>query len=82
MTYNIIGRYKPDRLNFHNIITYQRNGTAYPLKKIHDALKSAGVRYDFLFIDRIQACRYLVKDFGTSESPKSTRQRDSRYAPT
>ncbi|MCU7915830.1 MAG: hypothetical protein KZQ65_08010 [Candidatus Thiodiazotropha sp. (ex Gloverina cf. vestifex)] len=28
-----------------------------------------------------QACRYLVKDFGTSESPKSTRQRDSRYAP-
>ncbi|MCU7915214.1 MAG: hypothetical protein KZQ65_04710, partial [Candidatus Thiodiazotropha sp. (ex Gloverina cf. vestifex)] len=31
---------------------------------------------------RLQACRYLVKDFGTSESPKSTRQRDSRYAPT
>ncbi|MCU7916371.1 MAG: hypothetical protein KZQ65_12125 [Candidatus Thiodiazotropha sp. (ex Gloverina cf. vestifex)] len=30
----------------------------------------------------LQACRYLVKDFGTSESPKSTRQRDSRYAPT
>ncbi|MCU7916159.1 MAG: hypothetical protein KZQ65_09740 [Candidatus Thiodiazotropha sp. (ex Gloverina cf. vestifex)] len=30
----------------------------------------------------VQACRYLVKDFGTSESPKSTRQRDSRYAPT
>ncbi|MCU7915829.1 MAG: hypothetical protein KZQ65_08005, partial [Candidatus Thiodiazotropha sp. (ex Gloverina cf. vestifex)] len=29
-----------------------------------------------------QACRYLVKDFGTSESPRSTRQRDSRYAPT
>ncbi|MCU7914532.1 MAG: hypothetical protein KZQ65_01185, partial [Candidatus Thiodiazotropha sp. (ex Gloverina cf. vestifex)] len=29
-----------------------------------------------------QACRYLVKDFGTSEPPKSTRQRDSRYAPT
>ncbi|MCU7916146.1 MAG: hypothetical protein KZQ65_09670, partial [Candidatus Thiodiazotropha sp. (ex Gloverina cf. vestifex)] len=29
-----------------------------------------------------QACRYLVKDFGTSESPKSTRQRDNRYAPT
>ncbi|MCU7916416.1 MAG: hypothetical protein KZQ65_11120 [Candidatus Thiodiazotropha sp. (ex Gloverina cf. vestifex)] len=22
-----------------------------------------------------------MKDFGTSESPKSTRQRDSRYAP-
>ncbi|MCU7916395.1 MAG: hypothetical protein KZQ65_11010, partial [Candidatus Thiodiazotropha sp. (ex Gloverina cf. vestifex)] len=33
-------------------------------------------------ITSIQACRYLVKDFGTSESPKSTRQRDSRYAPT
>ncbi|MCU7915423.1 MAG: hypothetical protein KZQ65_05830, partial [Candidatus Thiodiazotropha sp. (ex Gloverina cf. vestifex)] len=31
---------------------------------------------------KIQACRYLMKDFGTSESPKSTRQRDSRYAPT
>ncbi|MEJ1464625.1 MAG: CRISPR-associated protein Cas4, partial [Candidatus Sedimenticola sp. (ex Thyasira tokunagai)] len=29
-----------------------------------------------------QACRYLVKDFGTSKSPKSTRLRDSRYAPT
>ncbi|MCU7853784.1 MAG: GNAT family N-acetyltransferase [Candidatus Thiodiazotropha sp. (ex Monitilora ramsayi)] len=53
MTYNIIGRYKPDRLNFHNIITYQKNGTAYPLKNIHDALKSAGVKYDYLFIDRI-----------------------------
>ncbi|MEW8044662.1 MAG: hypothetical protein G8D28_10145 [gamma proteobacterium symbiont of Phacoides pectinatus] len=29
----------------------------------------------------IQVCRYLVKDFGTSQSPKSTRQRDSRYCP-
>ncbi|MEW7980776.1 MAG: hypothetical protein AB2813_13535 [Candidatus Sedimenticola endophacoides] len=28
-----------------------------------------------------QVCRYLVKDFGTSKSPKSTRQRDSRYFP-
>ncbi|MEW7977624.1 MAG: hypothetical protein AB2814_09365 [Candidatus Sedimenticola endophacoides] len=28
-----------------------------------------------------QECRYLVKDFGTSQSPKSTRQRDSRYCP-
>ncbi|MFC1348653.1 MAG: hypothetical protein G8D59_13645, partial [gamma proteobacterium symbiont of Phacoides pectinatus] len=26
-------------------------------------------------------CRYLVKDFGTSQSPKSTHQRDSRYCP-
>ncbi|MEW8013570.1 MAG: hypothetical protein AB2807_01915 [Candidatus Sedimenticola endophacoides] len=24
----------------------------------------------------VQECRYLVKDFGTSQSPKSTRQRD------
>ncbi|MEW7981173.1 MAG: hypothetical protein AB2813_15710, partial [Candidatus Sedimenticola endophacoides] len=32
-------------------------------------------------IDVIQVCRYLVKDFGTSQSPKSTRQRDSRYCP-
>ncbi|MEW8014252.1 MAG: hypothetical protein AB2807_05545, partial [Candidatus Sedimenticola endophacoides] len=30
---------------------------------------------------RDQECRYLVKDFGTSQSPKSTRQRDSRYCP-
>ncbi|MEW7978434.1 MAG: hypothetical protein AB2813_01085, partial [Candidatus Sedimenticola endophacoides] len=29
----------------------------------------------------IQVCRYLVKDFGTSQSLKSTRQRDSRYCP-
>ncbi|MFC1356717.1 MAG: hypothetical protein G8D58_08725, partial [gamma proteobacterium symbiont of Phacoides pectinatus] len=29
----------------------------------------------------LQVCRYLVKDFGTSQSPKSTRQRDSRYCP-
>jgi hypothetical protein len=28
-----------------------------------------------------QACRYLVKDFGTSKSPKSTRQRGSHNAP-
>lgn len=28
-----------------------------------------------------QACRYLVKDFGTSQSPKSTRQRDSLDGP-
>ncbi|MEW8014927.1 MAG: hypothetical protein AB2807_09135, partial [Candidatus Sedimenticola endophacoides] len=29
----------------------------------------------------VQECRYLVKDFGTSQSPKSTHQRDSRYCP-
>ncbi|MFC1368346.1 MAG: hypothetical protein G8D59_11340, partial [gamma proteobacterium symbiont of Phacoides pectinatus] len=32
-------------------------------------------------IEHKQVCRYLVKDFGTSQSPKSTRQRDSRYCP-
>ncbi|MEW7976372.1 MAG: hypothetical protein AB2814_02625 [Candidatus Sedimenticola endophacoides] len=32
-------------------------------------------------IKKRQECRYLVKDFGTSQSPKSTRQRDSRYCP-
>ncbi|MEW8013757.1 MAG: methyl-accepting chemotaxis protein, partial [Candidatus Sedimenticola endophacoides] len=32
-------------------------------------------------IQAIQECRYLVKDFGTSQSPKSTRQRDSLYCP-
>ncbi|PUE04798.1 MAG: hypothetical protein C3L24_02495, partial [Candidatus Sedimenticola endophacoides] len=31
--------------------------------------------------EQSQECRYLVKDFGTSQSPKSTRQRDSRYCP-
>ncbi|MEW8015432.1 MAG: hypothetical protein AB2807_11830, partial [Candidatus Sedimenticola endophacoides] len=34
-----------------------------------------------LIFDVLQECRYLVKDFGTSQSPKSTRQRDSRYCP-
>ena len=29
----------------------------------------------------IQACRYLVIDFGTSKSPKSTHQRDNHYCP-
>ncbi|WP_419589727.1 hypothetical protein, partial [Thiolapillus sp.] len=29
----------------------------------------------------VQACRYLVIDFGTSKSPKSTRQRDNHYCP-
>ncbi|MEW7977548.1 MAG: hypothetical protein AB2814_08940 [Candidatus Sedimenticola endophacoides] len=33
------------------------------------------------FEEKRQECRYLVKDFGTSQSPKSTRQRDSRYCP-
>ncbi|MEW7980937.1 MAG: hypothetical protein AB2813_14400 [Candidatus Sedimenticola endophacoides] len=32
-------------------------------------------------LGELQVCRYLVKDFGTSQSPKSTRQRDSRYCP-
>ncbi|MEW7977853.1 MAG: hypothetical protein AB2814_10660 [Candidatus Sedimenticola endophacoides] len=36
-------------------------------------MRSAG----FLRPERTaQECRYLVKDFGTSQSPKSTRQRD------
>ncbi|MEW8044752.1 MAG: hypothetical protein G8D28_10615 [gamma proteobacterium symbiont of Phacoides pectinatus] len=34
-----------------------------------------------IWIALVQVCRYLVKDFGTSQSPKSTRQRDSRYCP-
>jgi hypothetical protein len=29
----------------------------------------------------VQACRYFVKDFGTSESPKSTHQRDNLLLP-
>ncbi|OQX41372.1 MAG: hypothetical protein B0D82_02390, partial [Candidatus Sedimenticola endophacoides] len=34
-----------------------------------------------VYFEKEQECRYLVKDFGTSQSPKSTRQRDSRYCP-
>ncbi|WP_419601168.1 hypothetical protein, partial [Thiolapillus sp.] len=35
-----------------------------------------------ILMDRLkQACRYLVIDFGTSKSPKSTRQRDNHYCP-
>ncbi|WP_419624711.1 N-6 DNA methylase [Thiolapillus sp.] len=34
-----------------------------------------------LFGEEKQACRYLVIDFGTSKSPKSTRQRDNHYCP-
>ncbi|MCU7916494.1 MAG: hypothetical protein KZQ65_11540, partial [Candidatus Thiodiazotropha sp. (ex Gloverina cf. vestifex)] len=44
----------------------------------NEVIKKSNERFKL----KIQACRYLVKDFGTSESPKSTRQRDSRYAPT
>ncbi|MCU7916453.1 MAG: hypothetical protein KZQ65_11320 [Candidatus Thiodiazotropha sp. (ex Gloverina cf. vestifex)] len=44
-------------------------------------LRGAQDKLPFPLTD-VQACRYLVKDFGTSESPKSTRQRDSHYAPT
>ena len=33
------------------------------------------------FLIAAQACRYLVIDFGTSKSPKSTRQRDNHYCP-
>ncbi|MEW7977136.1 MAG: hypothetical protein AB2814_06790 [Candidatus Sedimenticola endophacoides] len=39
------------------------------------------LRFERLFLPEVQECRYLVKDFGTSQSPKSTRQRDSRYCP-
>ncbi len=38
-------------------------------------------RNRFNVLNDIQACRYLVKDFGTSQSPKSTRQRDNHCAP-
>ncbi|PUD98375.1 MAG: hypothetical protein C3L25_12640 [Candidatus Sedimenticola endophacoides] len=37
--------------------------------------------FNMSVMDNVQECRYLVKDFGTSQSPKSTRQRDSRYCP-
>ncbi len=35
----------------------------------------------FSYDQQFQACRYLVIDFGTSKSPKSTRQRDNHYCP-
>ncbi|WP_419636057.1 hypothetical protein, partial [Thiolapillus sp.] len=37
--------------------------------------------YETPRITPLQACRYLVIDFGTSKSPKSTRQRDRHYCP-
>ena len=40
---------------------------------------SENVRKIFEYFE--QACRYLVIDFGTSKSPKSTHQRDSHYCP-
>ncbi|MEW7981106.1 MAG: hypothetical protein AB2813_15320 [Candidatus Sedimenticola endophacoides] len=42
---------------------------------------ATGVMYKRAMLTCQQECRYLVKDFGTSQSPKSTRQRDSRYCP-
>ncbi|PUD98028.1 MAG: hypothetical protein C3L25_00705, partial [Candidatus Sedimenticola endophacoides] len=47
---------------------------------IHRLPAKGGIRYA-PSVDQQQECRYLVKDFGTSQSPKSTRQRDSRYCP-
>ncbi|WP_419635513.1 hypothetical protein, partial [Thiolapillus sp.] len=40
-----------------------------------------GARRYRQFFNSRQACRYLVIDFGTSKSPKSTRQRDNHYCP-
>ncbi|MEW7978045.1 MAG: hypothetical protein AB2814_11695, partial [Candidatus Sedimenticola endophacoides] len=39
------------------------------------------LRVEVPTLQKAQECRYLVKDFGTSQSPKSTRQRNSRYCP-
>ncbi|MCU7916309.1 MAG: hypothetical protein KZQ65_10565, partial [Candidatus Thiodiazotropha sp. (ex Gloverina cf. vestifex)] len=58
---------------------------ASDLKQLHATGECNGCNLegvDLSGTDLKQACRYLVKDFGASESPKSTRQRDSRYAPT
>ncbi|WP_419602724.1 hypothetical protein, partial [Thiolapillus sp.] len=43
-------------------------------RHLHDAFLTHGGR-------KLQACRYLVIDFGTSKSSKSTRQRDNHYCP-
>ncbi|MEW7976337.1 MAG: hypothetical protein AB2814_02440, partial [Candidatus Sedimenticola endophacoides] len=62
--------------------TQQANPAPFPLGDIangvanfHQGTKVQECHY------LVQECRYLVKDFGTSLSPKSTRQRDSRYCP-
>ena len=34
-------------------------------------------KFKFKVVPNSKGCRYLVIDFGTSKSPKSTRQRDS-----
>ena len=52
---------------------------AYSNLSIVSPASNAGVRANDGNVT--QACRYLVKDFGTSKSPKSTRQRGSQYAP-
>ncbi|PUD98047.1 MAG: hypothetical protein C3L25_13760 [Candidatus Sedimenticola endophacoides] len=48
------------------------------LRLAWDACRQSGKPLALILV---QECRYLVKDFGTSQSPKSTRQRDSRYCP-
>ncbi|MEW8044206.1 MAG: hypothetical protein G8D28_07815, partial [gamma proteobacterium symbiont of Phacoides pectinatus] len=58
---------------FRELITDARRhpaGTGHPFDRLADHRRKVE-----------QVCRYLVKDFGTSQSPKSTRQRDSRYCP-
>ncbi|MEW8021794.1 MAG: DUF418 domain-containing protein [gamma proteobacterium symbiont of Phacoides pectinatus] len=52
------------------------------LRWLSEALSAAGrLALSNYLLQSVQVCRYLVKDFGTSQSPKSTRQRDSRYCP-
>ncbi|MEW8014201.1 MAG: hypothetical protein AB2807_05290, partial [Candidatus Sedimenticola endophacoides] len=48
---------------------------------LYQGLTTAGMGQLLYIGYQKQECRYLVKDFGTSQSPKSTRQRDSRYCP-
>ena len=51
------------------------------LVSIYKHLSMGCLRQENSKCDWLQACRYLVIDFGTSKSPKSTRQRDNHYCP-
>ena len=51
------------------------------LAVVEQTLKFPHILDEYKETKEKQACRYLVKDFGTSKSPKSTRQRDNHCAP-
>ena len=52
--------------------------TASAMPALNELYQEFGKRVEFVIV---QVSRYLVKDFGTSKSPKSTRKRDAYCAP-